>query len=236
MTVSKGSRTMRSEITDDQIRKVVSAVVQGADFERIDRVPELGLAPGDAEAIWKAYVRERPPDFDRTVELERINSLMRTYVPLAIKGDGAAADRVVRLGERAERLTAKPARNQRKLRKAFDATVRDNPLIDSAKDHAIIETAGAVFDRIDAAMATGDGAEVTKALYLIPHAMNALDRMLATPSARLNAEIAGANKAAGEDSDKSERGRAAMMRSQARATRLLSGVPNDDAGDSGLAG
>jgi hypothetical protein len=46
-------------------------------------------------------------------------------------------------------------------------------------------------DRVDEARATGEGQELTKALYLLPHMVNVLRELLATPASRQAAGLAG---------------------------------------------
>lgn len=73
------------------------------------------------------------------------------------------------------------------LRDAFDASVEACGLTE--RDRALAAAGRKVADRIDEATATGEGQEVTKALYLVPHMMNILREMHATPASRLAAGI-----------------------------------------------
>ncbi len=68
------------------------------------------------------------------------------------------------------------------IRDAFDATVDACPL--DPVDAALVEAGRTIADRVDAAVASGEGPEVTKALYLVPHLVNVLREMQATPAAR----------------------------------------------------
>lgn len=75
------------------------------------------------------------------------------------------------------------------LRAAYDRTVdADRQLVDRLDD-ALVEAGRKIADRVDEATATGEGQEVTKALYLLPHLMNVLREMHATPDARLKAGV-----------------------------------------------
>lgn len=87
---------------------------------------------------------------------------------------------------------------------AFDATADVCGL--KPADQALIEAGRKIADRIDEATATGEGQEVTKALYLVPHMVNILREMLATPAAR---------KAAGLNDGDQGGGRLAHLRSVA---------------------
>jgi hypothetical protein len=75
------------------------------------------------------------------------------------------------------------------LRSAFDRSVTANRELVGALDDALVEAGRQVADRVDAAMEMGEGQEVTKALYLVPHLMNVLKEMYATPKARHEAGI-----------------------------------------------
>jgi len=74
------------------------------------------------------------------------------------------------------------------VRAAVDESIRINRQL-LPEDAGLVAAARAVADRIDDAIATESGSELTKALYLIPHVTNLLREMLATPAARLNAKV-----------------------------------------------
>ncbi len=75
------------------------------------------------------------------------------------------------------------------LRDAFDESVKANDLIDSKIDSALVESGRKIADRVDEATEVGEGQEVTKSLYLLPHLMNVLREMYATPKARYEAGV-----------------------------------------------
>lgn len=75
------------------------------------------------------------------------------------------------------------------LREAFDSSVDANQALIGPLDAALIESGRKIADRVDLATDSGEGQEVTKALYLLPHLMNVLREMYATPKARLEAGI-----------------------------------------------
>jgi hypothetical protein len=74
------------------------------------------------------------------------------------------------------------------LRDAFDASVEASGLIEPV-DEALVESGRKIADRVDEATTTGEGQEVTKALYLLPHLMNVLREMYATPKVRREAGV-----------------------------------------------
>lgn len=75
------------------------------------------------------------------------------------------------------------------LREAFDRTVSANRELSDDVDAALIESGRVIADQVDAAIEDGVGQEVTKALYLLPHLMNVLREMYATPKARRDAGV-----------------------------------------------
>lgn len=73
------------------------------------------------------------------------------------------------------------------LREAFDRSVGANKQLVGELDDALVEAGRVIADRVDEATSTGEGQEVTKALYLLPHLMNVLREMYATPKVRVEA-------------------------------------------------
>lgn len=75
------------------------------------------------------------------------------------------------------------------IREAFDSSVAANRELIGGLDDALVEAGRTIADRVDAAIDEGEGQEVTKALYLIPHMMNVLREMYATPKSRREADL-----------------------------------------------
>jgi hypothetical protein len=75
------------------------------------------------------------------------------------------------------------------LREAFDKSVAVNAQLLGGLDDAVVEAGRAIATRVDEAVEFADGQEVTKALYLLPHLMNVLREMYATPKARQEAGL-----------------------------------------------
>ena len=75
------------------------------------------------------------------------------------------------------------------LREAFDETVAANGQLIDGLDAALTEAGRKIADRVDEATESGEGQEITKALYLLPHMMNVLREMYATPKARAEAGL-----------------------------------------------
>lgn len=117
----------------------------------------------------------------RTLELDRLDRLQQGVWAKAVKGDVAALDRVIRLSELRMKLAGVPG-DQRHMQDAYDKTVAALGLEDV--DAAAIAAGRRVAEQIDAATATGDGLAVTKALYLLPHLMNVLRDLGASPAGR----------------------------------------------------
>jgi hypothetical protein len=75
---------------------------------------------------------------------------------------------------------------------AFNASVKDNPSIDTKVDKAVVESGRTIARQIDYAVDHLEGQDVTKALYLMPHLVNILKEMRATPLARATPATGGA--------------------------------------------
>lgn len=81
------------------------------------------------------------------------------------------------------------------LRDAFDVTAKSLQSatgagsLDAKRDAALIEAGRKIADEIDHAVDNLTGQERTKALYLVPHLMNVLREMYATPKARHEAGL-----------------------------------------------
>ncbi|WP_461031139.1 terminase small subunit [Trueperella pyogenes] len=141
---------------------------------------------------------ERGKDVDtvRRIENERLDSLYRAVYPLALKGDLAAISQALKISEVRARLRGDPATSTDSLLCAFDRSVEALEHIDAGgKDEAIVASGRAVARQIDFAIAHGTVLEVTKALYLIPHLMNVLTQLGATPEARKAVQAAAPKKA-----------------------------------------
>lgn len=76
------------------------------------------------------------------------------------------------------------------LRDAYNETVKANRQADPKVDAALVEAGRAIANEIDFAVDNLEGQERTKALYLMPHLMNILREMHATPEARRVAGLA----------------------------------------------
>lgn len=134
----------------------------------------------------KAVQSGKDPDTARRIEVERIDAMERVVYPLALTGDSGAIRQCMELGERRLRLLDAPSRVQNGLLKSYEKTVRelrDNREVDG-EDEALIQSGRMIAAQIDYATRNCVGQEVTKALYLVPHLMNVLSALGATPEAR----------------------------------------------------
>lgn len=142
-------------------------------------------------------------------EIARIDAMIAGQWARARRGDKDAVDRVIKLGERREKL-ARPRRNPHQLRAGVDQSVSASKALIPTLDAGIIDLARTVADHIDHVLANGTDLEVTKVLYLTPHLKGYLAEMLATPAARQ------ATGAAAKDAGK---GRLAHLKSVANQAR-----------------
>lgn len=146
----------------------------------------LGCSVEEAEGAVARALAEAPPETDpeavRLLDLSRLDRMLQGVWPRAIQGEPAAVDRVVRIQEMRQRLLGEPTRVKDAITDAFEATLK---ALDTAPaDATLIAACRQVARQIDHAVAHGTALEATKALYLLPHLMNGLRELGATPAAR----------------------------------------------------
>lgn len=127
----------------------------------------------------------------RRAELDRLDRLQAAVWAKAARGDAAAIDRVLKLAEMRMRIAGVVESGLTPLTESFDKTVDALELSD--QDAALVAFGRRYCEQVDAASALGDPLAVTKALHLMPHVVNVLRELGATPAARAsfaNAEAA----------------------------------------------
>lgn len=162
-------------------QKVLSLRRAGAQFDVI--AERLNLTPTAAKALFDQAISAYDPELSTALEADRLDRLHLAVWPAAQAGDLAAVDRIIKISERRDAVLASPAPNDHALRNAYDASVATSTQIQPV-DAALIAFGRTIADRVDEAVATGKGQEVTRALYLVPHAVNILREALATPASR----------------------------------------------------
>jgi hypothetical protein len=162
--------------------QVLSFRRAGVQFDVI--ADRLNLTPTAAKALFDQALAAHDPTFERILEADRLDRLHAAVWPRALKGEVDAVDRVVKISERREHVARVPKINGHAMRDAFDTAVTTSADLHPQVDGALVEAGRAIADRVDEATATGEGTEVTKALYLMPHMLNVLREMLATPASR----------------------------------------------------
>lgn len=167
--------------------KVLNMRRGGVQFDVI--ADQLKLTPTAAKALFDKALSAHDPEFQRALETDRLDRLHASLWPRAVKGELDAVDRVLRISERREKVGAIPKLNEHTLRKAFDESAKTSSELNPGWDAALVEAGRKIADRVDEAVATGEGTEVTKALYLVPHMLNVLREMLATPASRTVAKV-----------------------------------------------
>lgn len=120
-------------------------------------------------------------DTERELELERIDSLYGKAYVQAMDGDLNAINTCNTLSERRLRILDKPD-DGAAITASYEDTLK--ALDTEDEDAAVIAAGRAIAQQIDYALQHGAGQEVTKALYLVPHLMNVLRELGATPAAR----------------------------------------------------
>ncbi|MFC4223560.1 terminase small subunit [Lysinibacter cavernae] len=118
----------------------------------------------------------------RALELDRLDRMQVALWPAATRGEVTAVDRVLKIQEQRLRIARVKREELSRLTDSFDEAVAALDL--ATEDIAAAEAGRVLAQRIDAACASGDPMQETKALYLIPHLMNVLRELGATPASR----------------------------------------------------
>lgn len=177
----------------DALHLFRSAIPLAAIAQRVGYKTEAEVQDAIREALAEGQQEREALDQD-LVALERIDGMYRGLYPKALKGDVRAAETCLRLdAERARLLAAGGPKGG--LAAAFEETVAALNL--PKVDKSAIATGRTVAQQIDETLEFGTPHERTKALYLVPHLMNVLKALGATPEAR--DEITKAAKAGGRE-------------------------------------
>lgn len=149
---------------------------------------QVGFRTGKTclEAIARAMAAQgvvTDPLAVRLAELDRLDRLQAAVWVKAARGDVNAIDRVLKLAEMRLRIAGVAAAGLTPLTAAFDRTI-DSLAIDHDVDAALVAMGRRYCEQIDAASGLGDPLAVTKALHLMPHVVNVLRELGATPAAR----------------------------------------------------
>lgn len=138
------------------------------------------------ERALKRALEGQDPERARRIEIARIDAMERAIYPSAVEGDLKCINQCVSLGERRLRLLDSPGSKGNGLTKSYESTVLQlrNKRAISAEDEAAIQSGRLIAEQIDYAIRNCTGQEVTKALYLMPHLMNILNTLGATPESR----------------------------------------------------
>lgn len=175
------------DTSGDDAQRVLAYRRAGVPFDQI--ADRLNLSPRAAKALFDKAIGTYDPEYTKALEADRLDRLHLAVWPQAVAGDHGAVDRVLKISERRDKVLAEPKPNDHALRVAFDASVESSGHL-RPEDEALVEAGRKIADRVDEAVASGEGQEVTKALYLVPHMMNVLREMLATPASRNAARMA----------------------------------------------
>lgn len=179
-------------MAEDKDQKALRLFLGAMSLQEIRTVLNFKTVSSAEAAIRRALAanrkgKDRDRDTERSVELERIDALYRAAYPQAIQGDLKAIDSCNTLSERRMRILDKPD-DGAAITSNYEATVA--ALDTTEVDAAAIASGRAIARQIDYSLQHGTGQEVTKALYLVPHLMNVLRELGATPAARGNIQNA----------------------------------------------
>lgn len=177
-------------MAEDKDQKALRLFLGAMSLQEIRTVLNFKTVSSAEAAIRRALAANRKGkdrDIERSAELERIDALYRAAYPQAIQGDLKAIDSCNTLSERRMRILDKPD-DGAAITSNYEATVA--ALDTTEADAAVIASGRAIARQIDYSLQHGTGQEVTKALYLVPHLMNVLRELGATPAARGNIQNA----------------------------------------------
>ena len=177
-------------MAEDKDQKALRLFLGAMSLQEIRTVLNFKTVSSAEAAIRRALAANRKGkdrDTERSAELERIDALYRAAYPQAIQGDLKAIDSCNTLSERRMRILDKPDDGAASTSN-YEATVA--ALDTTEADAAVIASGRAIARQIDYSLQHGTGQEVTKALYLVPHLMNVLRELGATPAARGNIQNA----------------------------------------------
>lgn len=165
-------------------RKAVELRLAGIGYPQIAaQVGYPDAASAAAAILAEMGMLVETPEQARQQELARLDAMLASVWANARKGEPASVDRVLRLTARRGQLLGIKLDGDGDLRREFEASVVASKSIRPV-DSALIEAGRKIADRIDDAIATCEGVELTKALYLMPHLVNILRELLATPQSR----------------------------------------------------
>ena len=183
------SRKTRGRAVDERDRRALALRRAGYSFSAI--AADLGVTETLAQQMFERAAKALRIPYSTALELDRLDRLHAVAWKKATEGDLDAMGMVLRIAERRDRLQAEPVENEHMMRTRFESslqTAREQGLVTSL-DEGLVASGLAIADRIDEALASGEGQEVTKALYLVPHMMNVLKEALATPASRRAAGV-----------------------------------------------
>jgi hypothetical protein len=203
----------RTRVDPDLAKQVLALRRAGASFDAI--AERLHITARTARASFEQAMGSLKPDLSAALEADRLDRLHMAAWPAAVNGDLNAIDRVLKIGERRDKVVAPTAKNDHALRKAFDQTASTCTALVEGADVALVAAGRRIADQIDTAVAAGDG----KALYLVPHMMTVLREMLATPAARAAAQAKVPVAAQAKDEGRLARLRAVHTATSARDAR-----------------
>lgn len=182
-------RKPQEDGTSKLAQQVLAARRAGASFDQI--AERLGITDASARALFDKAIGAYDPEYAKALEADRLDRLHLAVWPAASSGDLNAVDRVLRISERRDKVLARPQPNTHAMRDAFNTSARTAAdMQENGVDAALVEAGRKIADRVDEAVANGDGLELTKTLYLLPHMVNVLREMLATPASRQAVEKA----------------------------------------------
>lgn len=177
-------------MAEEKDKRALNLFIGAATLEQIrDQLGYRSITQAEA-AIRRALTkteRDRSKFDQRAIEVERIDALYQQAYVKAISKNTEPADALkatetcMKLADQRMRLLGEEGPPSG-ITAAFESALDALGVTDA--DLALIEAGRATAKQIDGVLEHGDSLERTKALYLLPHLMNVLKELGATPAAR----------------------------------------------------
>jgi hypothetical protein len=169
-------------VSPEQQAKILEGRRRALPFAAIAEA--LGVTEKQAQAAFDKAIRAEAAAFDpetlRQLDLSRLDRMTQGLWADASTGSPTHVDRMLALMDARNRMLGAPASTA--MVEAFDRSIESLTILPA--DQALVESGRRIAARIDSATGSFDPTAETKAMYLVPHLMNVLRELGATPAAR----------------------------------------------------
>lgn len=182
MTARKSAGKGLQQLTAENAAKVLEGRRRALPYATI--AAALGVTEQQCRDAFASAIEAEGMDLDLAtatqLDLSRLDRMTQGLWADASSGVGPAVDRMLTVMEARRRMLAGPQSTA--MADAFDQAMDGLQL--TAADGALKAAGRRIAERIDASTGAFDPTAETKAMYLMPHLMNVLRELGATPAAR----------------------------------------------------